>query len=118
HVEASVLDAFFRFGLVEVGYEADWVDNPNADMPILRSDEDPHSAYKDSENNVIKQPKKLPRAERIYVKRIHARNFFIGGTMQGPTLDDCNWCAYWEYVRVEDLKANKTLKNTDKLEWA
>jgi hypothetical protein len=117
-IEAGVLDAFFRFAVVEVGYSADWIDNPNADKPILRSDTDNNSTFVDGKGNVIKQPLKLPAAERVYVKRIHARNFYVGGIMNGETLDSCNWCAYWEYVRVEDVKANPNLKNRDLLDYS
>lgn len=114
HIQAAILDAFFRFGIIEVGYSADWVDNPNADQPILRSDNEP---YVGEDGNVIKQPKRLPKDERIYIKRIHARNFLIGGIFGGLTLEDASWCAYWEYVRTEDLKANKNL-TTEGLTWA
>src|SRR5678815_3111819 len=39
--EMFVVDAFFRFGIMEVGYSADWIENPNAGMPVLKSDTDP-----------------------------------------------------------------------------
>lgn len=113
-VELAILDAFFRFGIIEVGYSANWVVNPNADKPILRSDNEP---YVDSRGNVLKQPKELPETERIFVKRISAKRFRVGG-LEGSRLDNCNWCGYWEFVRVEDFKANKNLKNLEYLNWA
>ncbi len=113
-VEGAILDHFFRFGIIEIGYSANWVLNPNADQPILRSDNRP---YVDGNNNVIKQPAELPESERIYAKRVHAEHFLVGG-LEGSRLDRCSWCGYWEYFRVEDLKANKSLKNLDKLDWA
>lgn len=115
NVEAALLDAFFRFGVIEVDYEADWIDNPNADKPILKSDSE--EAYRDSDGNVIKQPKELPQEERIYVKRINPRNFRVSGLRKGLTLQGCDWYGYWEYERFEDLKANKKLKNTDDVNW-
>lgn len=113
-IELAILDAFFRFSVVEVGYSANWITNPNADKPVLRSDSRP---YLDSQKNVIKQPKELPESERIYIKRIDPKNFRVGG-LEGSKLERCSWCGYWEYQRVEDLKANKQLKNVDKLMWS
>src|SRR5688572_17249002 len=33
-------EAHFRFGVVEVGYTADWIDNPNAGKPLLKEGSD------------------------------------------------------------------------------
>lgn len=112
--ELCVLDAFFRFGVAEVGYSADWIDNPNADMPILDSDRNP--VY-DKEDNVIKEPKKLPKTERIYIKRLDAKNFRVGGLESGK-LENCSWCGYWEYYRAEDIKANPNLDNVECINWS
>ncbi|HSX39348.1 MAG TPA: hypothetical protein VLI92_02040, partial [Candidatus Saccharimonadales bacterium] len=113
-IELSILDAYFRFGIIEVGYSANWVVNPNADKPILRSDSRP---YVDAQNNIIKQPKEIPESEKIYIKRIPASTFRVGG-LESSELTRCNWCGYYEYVRVEDFKANKKLKNLDLLNWS
>lgn len=114
-IELCILDAFFRFGIVEVGYSTDWILNPNAGKPILKSDSE--EVVYDYKQNVVKQPEKLPENERIYAKRIPANHFRVGG-IDGARLDRCNWCGYWEFVRVEDLRANKTLKNVDSLDWS
>lgn len=114
--EAFVVDAFFRFGVMEVGYSADWIDNPNAGKPILRSDNDPDVEV-DSEDNVIRQPDKIPQQEKVYFKRIPPWRFRVGG-IDGLTFKKCSWVGYYEFVRVQDLKANKDLKNLDKLEWS
>ena len=83
-VESCILDSFFRFAVLEVGYSANWVINPNADKPILRSDNRP---YTDGNKNIIRQPKELPESERIYAKRIPAANFYVGG-LEGSRLID------------------------------
>src|SRR5258707_1141754 len=36
HVKLAALDAFFRFGLMEVGYAADWR-NPQKESPLIKS---------------------------------------------------------------------------------
>lgn len=113
-IEQAVTDSFFRFGIIEVGYNANWIENPNAGKPILRSDNQP---YVDSRNNVIKQPAEIPEEERIYVKRIPAKRFRVGG-LEASRLERCSWCGYWEYVRIEDFKANKALKNLEYLVWS
>jgi len=114
-VELSILDAFFRFGVVEIGFSSDWIDNPHADMPILRSDNE--TPFFDDDNNVIKQPKKLPVNERIFLKRIIAKRFRVSGLQVGPKLEQSNWVGYWDFVRMEDVKANPNLKNLDKIDW-
>lgn len=113
-IETSVLDAHFRFGIIEVGFDANWINNPNAGKPILRSDSKPVT---DRDGNVIKQPEKLPEDERVYVKRVNPRHFRVGG-LDGSRLERCNWVGYWDFERIEDLVANKELKNRDQLKWA
>lgn len=113
-IEDAIMDHFFRFGLIEVGYEADWIENPNADKPILKSD---NEIWKDEEGNVIKQPRRLPTNERVFVKRIQPNRFVVGG-INYSLLKTCDWCAYWEYFRAEDLLANsKNLINLDEIKW-
>lgn len=107
-VETSVLDAFFRFGIVEVGYSAEWIDNPNAGQPVLKSDrENTYSA----EPEIVYEPPKLPQKERIYVKNVPAENFRVGGLESTEALDRCSWCGYWEWYRLDDIVATYNLKN-------
>jgi len=101
--ELAILDAYFRFGLVEVGYSADWVDNPNADKPVLGID---RGEIVDDDGEVVKEPKKLPKDERLFVKRIPSQRFRVG-VLDTQRLDQCTWCGYWEYVRTADLVSNK-----------
>lgn len=100
--ELGILDSWFRFGLIEVGYGADWIDNPNAGKPILDSDYnedcDPNEAEK------LFEPEKLPEKEWIYVKRIPAHRFRVGGS-DSPFLRRNNWVGYYEFVRTQDLLA-------------
>jgi hypothetical protein len=113
-VEQFIVDAFFRFGVMEVGYSANWIENPNAGKPILKSDNDPY-ADADAEDNILREPPELPKDEQIYFKRILPWRFRVGG-QDGTTFKKCSWVGYYDYFRLEDLKANKKLKNLDKLE--
>lgn len=114
--ELFVVDAFFRFGIMEVGYSADWIENPNGGKPILKSDNSPlvDPDARDGEDNVIREPDEIPETERVYMKRIMPWRFRVGGS-DGWSFRKCSWVGYYDYVRFEDLKANKTLKNVDKL---
>lgn len=116
--EACVVDAYFRFAVMEVGYSADWIDNPNAGKPILKSDNTPYldpdaEAGKD---NIIREPEEIPLQERVYCKRIMPWRFRVGG-FDGMRIKNCSWIGYYDFVRVEDLKADKNLKNTDKIKY-
>ena len=105
----AILDSWFRFGVAEVGYDADWLDNPNAGQPLLKSDLE--TIYGD-DNEIVKQPKKLPAKERIYVKRIPAYAFRVGG-FDSHKLERSSWCGYYEWHRTEDIKHNETLDLPD-----
>lgn len=100
--ELSVLDAFFRFGVCEVGYSADWIDNPNAKSPVLDSDRG-ESNYNEPEIEYV--PPKLPQKERVFVKHIPAENFRVGGLERAESLERCSWCGYWEWYRYDDIVA-------------
>lgn len=105
-VGMAILDSWFRFGVVEIGYDADWVDNPNAGQPLLKSDKE--IIYGD-DNKILRQPTKLPALERLYVKRIPAYAFRVGG-FDSHKLERSSWCGYYEWHRTEDLKYNETLE--------
>ena len=109
-------ESFFRFGVVEVGYGADWVDNPNAGKPVLQDDggEDPLA---DEGGATITQPEKVLRdgtRESLYVKWIPARNFRVSLSDRNR-METNDWVAYYEWHYVEDLKRNKAYRNTKDL---
>lgn len=102
-LELAILDAWFRFGIIEVGYSATWEDNPKANKPWLKLDQD---ELKRGTGETVKKPQRLPEAERIYTKYIPSKNFRVGG-IDTHSLEECSWCGYWEYVRSEDVLSNK-----------
>lgn len=114
--EMCVVDAYFRFGVMEVGYSANWLENPNAGKPILKSDNTP---YLDpdvitGQDNVIREPDELPDDEKVFTKRIMPWRFRVGG-FDGVRVKNCSWVGYYDFVRLEDLQADKSLTNVDKV---
>lgn len=106
-VEQGIIDAQFRFGIVEVGYDASWIVNPKAPRPILASDNDEQI---DSTNDyTLTKPREIPDYENIYVRNINPRRFRICGNSRWK-LENNDWCGYWEYQRIADLKAVPAFK--------
>lgn len=80
-IEQGIIDAQFRFGIVEVGYDASWIVNPKAPRPILASDNDEQI---DSTNDyTLTKPREIPDYENIYVRNINPRRFRIVATRDG-----------------------------------
>ena len=115
-IEMAMLDSWAYFGIIEVGYEANWIKNPNAGKPILKSDYyDTDSS--DKSGKVLEEPEEIPEKEFVYFKRIPAHRFRVGGS-DSHDMERCNWVGYYEFVRTEDLIANKkNLKNIDDKDW-
>lgn len=108
-VEMACLDAFFGFGVLEVGYSAKFVENPNVYKPEIPSD------YFDGKDSAVgKEVEVSVEDENVYVKQIPFENFFVS-SMNSRYLDRCDWFGYYEFMRIADLKADKNLRNTDKL---
>lgn len=112
-IELAYKDSKFRFGMMEVGYSADWKENPNAPRALLQGDVDKQTYGKDR-YKIKDQPEKLPYNERIYFKHIGARRFRVGG-IDHKYLDRCSWYGYYEWVDKNDLLALKIM-NRDKVE--
>lgn len=111
-IEQAFKDHFFRFGLIEVGYESDWIINPRAAKPLLDTDIGPEG---DKQRPKVKfEPPELPVNERIYFKHVPAKRFRIGG-MDHKYLEECTWCGYYEWVNKSDLLALPKLMNRQKL---
>ena len=114
-VEMAYKDSFARFGIVEVGYSADWILNPQAEKPLLKKDTDKHEVGK-AGRKVVDQPPELPLNERIYFKHVPAKRFRVGG-LDHKYLERCGWCGYWEYINKDDLLSLKIM-NRQKVESA
>lgn len=103
NIEMAILDSWFRFGLIEVGTAANYVENPNADLPALKEDYD--ETTEKGAGYVLRRAPVLPSSERIYVKRIPADRFRVGG-QHSYSLRKCSWCGYFEYFRLSDILAS------------
>jgi hypothetical protein len=113
-MESAYKDSFFRFGIIEVGYAADWFINPNAAKPLLKKDTDRNIPNNDR-YKIKQEPEELPVNERVFFKHIDAKRFRVGG-LDHKYLNQCSWCGYYEYVNRDDLLSIKSLINRDKIE--
>ena len=105
-LESAIIDSQFYFGLVEVGYSAEWIENPNVRKPILKTDISNDEIPDSPADNVAKeQPEELPEEERIFVKHISPKEVRIGGNDKWVT-EQCSWIGYREFFRNEDLASN------------
>jgi len=106
----SLRDAYSRFAIVEVGYTADWIDNPNAGKPMLN---DRDEVMADSEGEAVLQPDKVLKEkskESLFVKRVAPNSFRCS---PGRNLLEANdWVAYAEWFYVEDVKKNPDYTHT------
>lgn len=102
-VKLSAIDSFFRFGIMEVGYAADWR-NPQKEDPLLSDHGGEDSDNPDKKVKVVEQ-NDLPEAERVYFKRIPSKRFRVS-VSDATELNDHDWCGYYQFYNT------KTLRNT------
>lgn len=122
-VEDTVLalhEAHFRFGVIEVGYTADWIDNPDAGKPMLRekdpeaaggdeADESEPAPMLDSAGQPVMQPDMLVERENLYIKRIPASTYRCSISSKNRVSRN-DWVGYYEWMFTEDIKANPAYK--------
>lgn len=101
----ALREAFYRFGMVEVGYSADYIDNPNMGKPVLK--EDGTEPLRGSDGEPVLQADKTLKSQQVYVKRIPAAHFRVNAGA-GNVLDTNDWVGYFEWQYVEDVKRNPT----------
>ncbi len=112
--ERVFLDSMWRFGVVEVGYAADFIRNPLAKAP-LRTDQltevgEENEDVDTDDIEIEEMPEELPENEKIYFKRIPAKRFRVG-TRDAEELDRCDWCGYYQFYDIKDLKNVKNLES-------
>lgn len=118
----ALKEAFYSFGMVEVGYTNDFIDNPNAKKPILKDGFDLKN-YADGnypkEAVAAYHPDQIPGEgdgphEFLYVRRIPACQWVFPSNAKNR-LQDNDWYGYYEDVYLEDVKKNPAYSNTDSL---
>jgi hypothetical protein len=93
-VKQAIVDAFFGFGILETGYSANFLENPELQKPGYNDGDDP--------DKVTSEPEEALENEKIYVRRIPFAQFRFGG-MDSPIIERNNWVGYWEFVDRRDL---------------
>ena len=107
NIKLAALDSFFRFGMLEVGYAADWR-NPLKTRPLMKSDKNPDEEYTNEEDKVVEDPE-VPMNERMYFKRIKSRRFRVSAS-DSEFLEGCDWFGYYDYYYKSQLEKNKDIK--------
>lgn len=102
HTKLAALDSFFRFGMIEVGYAADWR-NPLKEDPQLNNWEDPDVA--DDRLRVVRN-QEVPVNEWFYIKRIKPQRFLVSCS-DAEDLEDHEWVGYYQYYYTDTLRKTK-----------
>jgi hypothetical protein len=128
----SLLEAHWAFGCIEVGYSADWIDNPalKSEAPPLKENErtegveagaapDPMASPMEAmpeptEPMEQEQPDQIISKEWFWTRRIPARQMLFA-VPETTHIDELDWYGYWEYVPLEDVKRAPAYKNTREL---
>lgn len=113
-IEMALFEAFFRFGVIEIGYTADPVDNPRAGKPVMKKDVGGDSPMLSSSGKPLMEPERLLENEKLFLARIPAKNFLMPSDSK-PKTEDNEWCGYSEWHRIDEIKANKSFQNTGDL---
>src|SRR3990167_6176402 len=107
----ALLDAMFRIGVIQVGYTADFIDNPTAGKPMLN---DRQEAMRGEDGEAVAQPQVSMTGETLFLKWIPGETWLVNENAPNR-LEGADWCVYHEWHRIEDIKSNKNYKNTSKL---
>lgn len=104
-------EAHFRFGMIEVGYDAESIDNPNKGQTLK---DDKGQDMIGSNGQAVMQSDVAIASEALWVKRIRAAcvRFPINSHNM---LHRNEWVAYYEWQYIDDLQKMKAYSNTDKL---
>src|SRR3990170_2740326 len=110
----ALKESFWSMGVVEVGYSADFVDDPQANSrPPLKEDEDTKISKPVSEVDIeaMVAKEKQSMTERFYIRHIPSKQVLIS-ISDKPIVEDNDWIGYWEDLPLEDVKASGAYENT------
>lgn len=100
NVEKMALDSFFFFGIMEIGYAADFR-NP-VKRPLIINEED------DSKENKEVADIPIVENERVYFKHIKAKRFYVGG--DETILQNNHFACYYDFMYRSELEATSGVK--------
>lgn len=106
-LQLAQLNAYSRFGVIEVGYAANWMVNPKY-QPGPNSADNFQDNGNENEVSLLEEPPFEPEHENIYWKYIPAKQFRVGAGDKW-ILDRSPWAGYYEDVFINDLKANPAI---------
>lgn len=110
----ALRDAYARYGVVEVGYSADWIDNPNAGKPVLLEDKTP---VQDESGEPVTEPKRVlakGSKETVYLRRIDPDTVRVSPGRN--VLSENDWVAYYEWVPRNDVRRNPEYDHAEDVE--
>jgi hypothetical protein len=110
-IKLCAQDSFTRFGIMEIGYAADWR-NPAKTPPVTKSHFDDKTIL---EKDKVVEELDLPENERIYFKRIKPSRFRVS-VSDDTRLSNCSWCGYYSYIYKSVLRNNKGITLPDDFE--
>jgi hypothetical protein len=115
----ALKESNWSFGVVEVGYDAEWGENPYAAKPEpLMENEEVEKELETLEEGSLEAElskfKEIPSAETFYVKHVPARQFFISNNDKAAT-EQQDWVGYWEWMYVKDIQRTPSFENTENL---
>lgn len=109
--QIALKEAHYRFGIVQVGYTADYIDNPNVGKPMLDDGKEP---MVDSNGQNVMEGPYLIREESLFVKHIPADHCRVPVNAKNK-LEHNDWFAYYEFVPIGDVRQNPRYENTDQV---
>lgn len=118
----ALKESHWAFGCIEVGYSADFIDNPalKEEAPPLKEDERTEGVEpKPPDEAPIDpmQPEKLVSDECFWTRRIPPRQVLCS-VPESTNVEELDWLGYWEFMNVEDLKKAPAYSNTRDLKAA
>ena len=101
----SMREAFFRFGVVEAFYTADFRQIDESFTVDIAEGQSVEAG---------KIAPRIPTAERIRFRRIRAEDFRVSANSKNK-LERSDWCGYYEWVFVDDLRKNPNYTNVENI---
>jgi hypothetical protein len=103
----ALKEAHWAFGAIEVGYSADFIDNPSlkSTMPPLKETE---------QTEGVEAYPKVVSDEWFWTRRIPPRQVIVAAP-ETTVVSELDWVGYWEFQRVEDVKRAPAYSNTSSL---